>query len=208
MAFQFSGTALDVAIQQRAEGAEDDTPGLPESPTQELTEDEPGSDNRPAPETAAPEVVEQVISQPPQPPAAEVEREISPSPPAVSKSQARQRKHPVRDVRLVPNRRTRPAAPEESHPQMQAFVTRWQPFLTETQLGICYYVYNNSIAVGKEYCFTSNPKLMAAASKTERQIKTVLNQLVDWGLLLKGETVFNVPRDNRGTYYKLSIDKE
>ena len=48
---------------------------------------------------------------------------------------------------------------------------------------------------------------MAAVSKTERQVKTVLNQLLAWDFLLKGETVVNAPREKRGTYYKLSPDK-
>ena len=48
---------------------------------------------------------------------------------------------------------------------------------------------------------------MAAVSKTERQVKTVINQLIDWGFLVKGETVVNAPREDRGTYYRLNIDK-
>lgn len=91
--------------------------------------------------------------------------------------------------------------------QLLAFISRWKPFLTETQLGICTYLYNNSAAVGQEYCFTSTAKLMAAVSKTERQVKTVLNQLTDWGFLVKGETVINAPRERRGTYYKLAVTK-
>ena len=207
MAFQFSGTALDVAIQQREEGAEDALPALSEAAALNVSDAEPGQDNQPAPEAPAPEIVEQTPALPPQPPPAVAEREASPSPAEVFEPQVRQRSRPARGVRLMPTKRSRTATPEEFHPELQAFVTRWKPFLTETQLAICTYIFNNSLAVGEEYCFTSTAKLMDAVSKTERQVKTVLNQLLDWGFLLKGETVVNAPRENRGTYYKLAIDK-
>ncbi len=59
-------------------------------------------------------------------------------------------------------------------PEIQIFVDRWKPFLTETQINVCIHIYNNSTALGSEYCFTSTPKLMSVVSKTERQVKTVL----------------------------------
>ena len=99
------------------------------------------------------------------------------------------------------------AAVEIGDAQLQTFLSRWKPFLTETQLGICTHIYRNSVSVGRESCFTSTAKLMAAVSKTERQVKTVINQLIDWGFLVKGETVVNAPREDRGTYYRLNIDK-
>ena len=92
-------------------------------------------------------------------------------------------------------------------PEIQSFVDRWKPFLTETQLNVCIHIYNNSIVLGMEYCFTSTPKLMSVVSKTERQIKTVLDQLITFNFLERGETVVNVPREKRGTYYKLNLDK-
>ena len=92
-------------------------------------------------------------------------------------------------------------------PQIQVFVDRWKPFLTETQLNVCIHIYNNSTALGSEYCFTSTPKLMSVVSKTERQVKTVLDQLISFNFLERGETVVNVPREKRGTYYKLNLDK-
>ncbi len=207
MAFQFSGTALDVAIQQREEVAEDASPDISEVPANNLPEDGPSPVNNPVPELATPQVVEDVLSEPPQHPADVTEQESSISPPATAKPQTRQRRPPTRDVRLVTDKRNRSASQEEIDPQLQAFITRWKPFLTETQLGICTYIYNNSAAVGQEYCFTSTAKLMAAVSKTERQVKTVLNQLADWGFLIKGETVINAPREQRGTYYQLAVTK-
>ena len=92
-------------------------------------------------------------------------------------------------------------------PELRTFVDRWKPFLTETQLNICIYIYNNSTAVGLEYCFTSTPKLMSVISKTERQIKTVLNQLITLQFITRGETIINAPREKRGTFYKLNVNK-
>ena len=207
MAFEFSGTALDVAIQQREERVEDASAKISETPAQELLEDEPGPANEPAPEVAAPQAVNDEPAESPRPPAVMAEQAPSPSRPAVARPQSHQRRHPTRDVRLLADKRSGPAASAETQPQLMDFLTRWKPFLTETQLGICTHVYNNSSAVGREYCFTSTAKLMAAVSKTERQVKTVVNQLMDWGFLVKGETVVNAPREERGTYYKLILDK-
>jgi hypothetical protein len=207
MAFEFSGTALDVAIQQREERVEDASAEISETPARVLLKDEPGSANEPAPKVAAPQAVNDEPAEPPRPPAVATEQAPSPSRPAVAKPQTRQRIHSARDVRLLADKRGGPAASAETQPQLRNFLTRWKPFLTETQLGICTHVYNNSVAVGREHCFTSTAKLMAAVSKTERQVKTVVNQLMDWGFLVKGETVVNAPREERGTYYKLIIDK-
>jgi hypothetical protein len=206
MAFQFSGTALDVAIQQREEGVEDASPEISEVPAQELAKNEPDPVNDPIPEAEAPQAVKDEPSEWPRHSAA-AGQEVSSSLAAPSKPQSRPGRRATRDVQLVPNKKGRSATPEETDSQLQSFITRWKPFLTDTQLGICTHVYNNSIAVDQEYCFTSTAKLMAAVSKTERQVKTVINQLTDWGFLIKGETIVNSPRESRGTYYKLIIDK-
>ena len=218
LAFQFSGTALDVAIQQRGEGAEDtatevyETPDreISEVPSRELPADEPARVNDFAPEVQTPQALKETTQAPePAPPPAVslTPQEPSPSSRAAAVPAARQRKPPAKDDSLITLERGVPAALVSADDQLPAFITRWKPFLTETQLGICTYVYNNSAAAGREYCFTSTAKLMAAVSKTERQVKTVLNQLTDWGFLVKGETVINAPRERRGTYYKLAVTK-
>lgn len=207
MAFQFSGTALDVAIQQREEVVEDTSSGISETPVKELSEDGTDTVNPPAPEVEAIQPVREEAPEPPQSPEPVFEQESFPSPPPIVRSQARQRRHPRREVRLVPDKKSRSDFPEVSDPQLLAFITRWKPFLTETQLAVCIYIYDNSVAVGREFCFTSTPRLMIAVSKTQRQIKTVVNQLIDWGFLAKGETIVNAPREERGTYYKLIMDK-
>lgn len=209
MAFQFSGTALDVAIQQRDEDVLGEAPpGVSEAPAQEFPGSVPNQIAEPIPEVETP----QAVRDEPQeiavlPAAAATVPEHYPSPLPPDGAQTRQRRFPTEATQPAPGKRNRPASKEELDPRLQAFVTRWKPFLTETQLGVCAHIFNNSLAVDREYCFTSTAKLMTAVSKTERQVKTVVNQLVDWGFLVKGETVVNTPRGNRGTYYRLVMDK-
>lgn len=207
MAFEFSGTALDVAIQQREEGAVESPAEISESATREPSEDAHSPTGTPATEA---EPAQDFIAETPEPPrhaSAAAEQSSSPPSPAVTRPLSRQRRAPSGGVRLVTDKRVGSAASEVADGQLQAFITRWKPFLTETQLGICTYVYSNSVPAGQEYCFTSTAKLMAAVSKTERQVKTVINQLTEWGFLVKGETVVNAPREQRGTYYKLIVTK-
>lgn len=204
MAFQFSGTALDVAIQQREEGTV--APGeASETPSRESSEHEhataPVASIGPQIEPAEALNEKTLESSQSVDDNAVLTQAVSPLPAA--KPQPHRRRTPVSSH----NRRGGPTASETSDEGLQAFINRWKPFLTETQLGICAYVYNNSAAVGQEYCFTSTTKLMSAVSKTERQVKTVLNQLTDWGFLIKGETVVNAPREQRGTYYRLEVTK-
>lgn len=207
MAFQFSGTALDVAIQQREDGVGESAPEISETAPQDTSKEEPGSDSSSVREVELAQEIKAEVPELPRHVDAAAELNPSPSLPTVTKPQPRQRRTPSGGVRLVTDKRATSAASEVSDSQLQAFITRWKPFLTETQLGICTYVYNNSFPSDQEYCFTSTAKLMAAVSKTERQVKTVLNQLTEWGFLVKGETVVNAPREQRGTYYKLVVTK-
>ncbi|MBC7931723.1 MAG: hypothetical protein H7Z38_14270 [Rubrivivax sp.] len=205
MAFQYSGTALDVAIQQREQDGEELPPEVParqESPAESVPIDTP------VPEAQQTQSVSATTEEPPAV-STDVEEEKPQPPPSVDNKPVQIEKQPSpRSVRLVAGKeKSKPVARVGTNPDLQAFVDRWKPFLTDTQLGICTYIYNNSTAINLEYCFTSTAKLMAAVSKTERQVKTVLNQLLVWELVIKGETVINAPREKRGTFYKLNPDK-
>ena len=207
MAFQFTGTALDVAIQQRAQEMESE-----EQPPAETSTDEP----RPAESvTAAAQTLEAASLQelnPGQPEPRDSPPEASQetnSPPrrVFPEPEPPERKRPPRGISLITGRKSKAPVPATAHPDLQAFISRWKPFLTDTQIGVCTYIYDNSVSKDLEYCFTSTAKLMEAVSKTERQIKTVLGQLIDWELLIKGETIVNAPREQRGTFYKLNLYK-
>lgn len=210
MAFQFSGTALDVAIQQREQEGGESLSAETRVP-ETLAEDTLPVESQQADEISSEPQLNQLHN------AASAADALSASsavavenlslPPVNRQVEAVERHRPLRNVRLTPAKKVRPIAGTNVPPELQAFIDRWKPFLTDTQIGICAYIYHNSTAVNQDYCFTSTAKLMAAVSKTERQVKTVLNQLLDWDFLLKGETVVNAPREQRGTYYKLSQDK-
>jgi hypothetical protein len=202
-AFQFSGTALDIAIQQREQEEQEETSttstdeGLPEELSRQVS---------PSPEVHTPQEITHAE-----------ETAVSPDTnselPSVPTSLPQKRTETL--VRRIAQRNT-PAQTRikneavkstANSQELSTFIIRWKPFLTDTQIKICTYIYNNSTAVNKEFCFTSTSKLMAEVSKTERQIKTVLNQLIEWNFLIKGETIVNAPREKRGTHYKLNLEK-
>jgi len=203
MAFQYSGTALDVAIQQREQDGETPPPEIPAD-----EESTAGSAAIGAQDSEAPQA--QPVNPIPEesyPVSPDVKEEKPPPPPVDYKPEQTAKQTSPKSVRPLPGKQSKPITLASTNPDLQSFIDRWKPFLTDTQLGICTFIYNNSTAIHQEYCFTSTAKLMAAVSKTERQIKTVLNQLLDWELVIKGETVINAPRDKRGTYYKINPDK-
>ena len=210
MVFQFSGTALDVAIQQREQDVE--VP-LPETHNQSTHPDEsPLGDTLRSDRLSSEIQLDQSDNLTPavtHPVSLPIEEEKLPPRHAKYRTEtAEKQKHqPQSRVRLLPANKNRTSATVNVAPDLQAFIDRWKPFLTQTQIGICAFIYSNSKAINQEYCFTSTAKLMVAVSKTERQVKTVLNQLIDWEFLHKGETVINSPREKRGTFYKLNPDK-
>lgn len=205
MAFQFSGTALDVAIQQREQEVVEETAA--ETPSDEAPLDESLQATSPAPEAESLQELNPTATEPSSD-ASDADREpISPASADAPKPESVEKRQPPRSVSLITGRKSKTPVPATAAPDLQAFIIRWKPFLTDTQIGVCTYVYNNSVAINREYCFTSTAKLMEAVSKTERQVKTVLNQLIDWELLIKGETIVNAPREKRGTFYKLNPDK-
>lgn len=204
-AFQFSGTALDIAIQQREE-EELEKQSL-RIPANKVLSDEPLQEASSDFEAQPLQEVRVTISEH-LPVIPEINQQvISPATPPPQKLVSVERKQPQRSAPVPTGSKNKIPGSAAVSPDLRTFITRWKPFLTDTQIGICTYVYNNSTAAGKEFCFTSTAKLMAEVSKTERQVKTVLNQLIAWKFLIKGETIINAPRERRGTHYKLNLDK-
>ena len=204
-AFQFSGTALDIAIQQREQEEQEETS---ETSVNESPPEKSFQQSSPSPEvshihelTSAPTEETPVISD------TRREPQSSSLPSLQTKTETVVRRAAPRNSSTLMRGKNEVITSTANSPELGAFITRWKPFLTDTQIKICTYVYNNSTAVAKEFCFTSTAKLMAEVSKTERQIKTVINQLIDWNFLIKGETIVNAPRDKRGTHYKLNLNK-
>jgi hypothetical protein len=204
-AFQFSGTALDIAIQQRERAEQEETS---ETSVDAGLAEEPSLQAFPSPEvshlqelTSAP--AEDISVTPDNTP----EMETIPVPPPQKKPVTVVRRAVQRNSPTLTRNKNEVFADIADSQELETFISRWRPFLTDTQIRICTYVYNNSTAVDKEFCFTSTARLMAEVSKTERQVKTVLNQLIAWNFLIKGETIVNAPREKRGTHYKLNLDK-
>ncbi len=203
MAFQYSGTALDVAIQQREQDKE-----ISPSETPANEESSAGSAAIDVQDSEVPRVQSvnfTTAAAHPAPPDIEEQESFSPQL-DYQRGQTAKQTSP-KSFRPLSGEKNKRLALASTNLELQSFIDRWKPFLTDTQLGICTFIYANSTAINQEYCFTSTAKLMAAVSKTERQVKTVLNQLLDWELVFRGETVINTPRDKRGTYYKLNPDK-
>ncbi|HEY9404802.1 MAG TPA: hypothetical protein VIQ24_19250 [Pyrinomonadaceae bacterium] len=204
-AFQFSGTALDIAIQQREQEEQEE---ISETSVDESLPEKSFQQSSPSPEvshvhevTSAPTEETSVI------PDTKRELQSSSPPPLQTKTETVVRRVAPRSASTLMRGKNEVTTSNANSSELGTFITRWKPFLTDTQIKICTYVYNNSTAVAKEFCFTSTARLMAEVSKTERQIKTVLNQLIDWNFLIKGETIVNAPRDKRGTHYRLNLDK-
>lgn len=205
MAFQFSGTALDVAIQQREQKIGEEHPT--ETSPDEVRPNESLETVSIVPDAESLQEVRPAKTAPP-PSTSDIKRDqISPAGSTIQKAKAVQKRQPSNSVSLITGRKSKATVPETAAPELQAFIIRWKPFLTDTQIGLCSFIYNYSVAINQEFCFTSTTKLMEAVSKTERQVKTVLNQLLDWELLIKGNTIVNAPREKRGTFYKLNLDK-
>lgn len=204
-AFQFSGTALDIAIQQREQEEQEET--------SESSANEPVPKGRLQQPPLPPEVlhvqdVSDVLTT--EEPATPDTNQVLPTvtvPPPQKKTETVVRRVAQRSSQTATRSKNEDITSTFNSSELGTFITRWKPFLTDTQIRICTYIYNNSTAVDKEFCFTSTAKLMAEVSKTERQVKTVLNQLIAWNFLIKGETIVNAPREKRGTYYKLNLDK-
>jgi hypothetical protein len=204
-AFQFSGTALDIAIQQREQEEQEETI---ETAVDARISEEAAPHPFPSPEVPHLQEVtpisDEEISLTPE---IRQEPQSRPAPSLPKKTETVVRRATPRNTPTPTRSKNNVIAHTENSPELGTFITRWRPFLTDTQIRICSYIYNNSFAVDKEFCFTSTAKLMAEVSKTERQVKTVLNQLIDWNFLIKGDTIVNAPREQRGTHYKLNLDK-
>lgn len=220
MAFHFSGTALDVAIQQRTQEAEaaasepvvevngQDKPVISTLLAEKEEFDQAISPDRSdrSPASTAP-----VLSERENYPLTIMRREEEQQPPPARQQLLARDKNQalikLRSSRKLAIKKLAARSATKGGPDLQAFVERWKPFLTDTQIKICVYIYNNSIAVDQDYCFTSIAKLVSTVEKTARQVITVINQLLDWELIIKGDTIASAPRGGRGTYYKINPDK-
>ena len=86
------------------------------------------------------------------------------------------------------------------------FSKRWSAILRSGQMSVCRALFELSYAVGQTECFTSMPKLAAAAGLKERQCYNVVAQLEQLGFIERPE-IFNTPT-KKGTIFRLFLSQQ
>jgi hypothetical protein len=86
------------------------------------------------------------------------------------------------------------------------FSRRWAPILRSGQMSVCRVLFEMTYAVGDAECFTSMPKLAAAAGLKERQCYNVVAQLELLGFIERPE-IFNTPT-KKGTVFRLFLSPQ
>lgn len=83
------------------------------------------------------------------------------------------------------------------------FSKRWSPILRSGQMSVCRVLFEMTYSVGLPECFTSMPKLAAAAGLKERQCYNVVSQLEQLGFIDRPE-IYNTPT-KKGTVFRLHL---
>ena len=83
------------------------------------------------------------------------------------------------------------------------FSRRWSPILRSGQMSVCRALFEMTYEIGQTECFTSMPRLAAAAGLKERQCYNVVGQLELLGFIERPE-IFNTPT-KKGTIFRLFL---
>lgn len=86
------------------------------------------------------------------------------------------------------------------------FAKRWSPILRSGQMSVCRVLFAMTHAVGQTECFTSMPKLAAAAGLKERQCYNVVAQLELLGFVERPD-IYNTPT-KKGTVFRLYLSPQ
>ncbi len=86
------------------------------------------------------------------------------------------------------------------------FSKRWSPILRSGQMSVCRALFEMTYAIGEIECFTSMPKLAAAAGLKERQCYNVIAQLGLLGFIERPE-IYNTPT-KKGTIFRLFLSPQ
>jgi hypothetical protein len=98
------------------------------------------------------------------------------------------------------------AAPGVIPQAFRDFSKRWSPILRSGQMSVCRVLFEMTHAVGQIECFTSMPKLAAAAGLKERQCYNVVGQLEQLGFIDRPE-IYNTPT-KKGTVFRLYLSPQ
>jgi hypothetical protein len=178
MALQFSGTALDVAIQQR-EQESDLNPSLDDERTEE--------DIQPPLPTTGARRVEEAHALPETKALLNQDAGSDNIRPVTIEDSTR-----TAEIRLVNSKKssgrsvvTRRKTPQlsSSDSSFAAFVARWKPGLHRGQLKMCEVLYNKTHAVGCMECETSFSILMRESGLSRRQSFQVISELEKMGFV-------------------------
>jgi hypothetical protein len=106
-----------------------------------------------------------------------------------------------------------PTGPETSarqaggvSPSFGEFSKRWSPILRSGQMSVCRVLFELTYEAGLAECFTSMPRLAAAAGIKERQCYNVVAQLEQLGFIARPE-IFNTPT-KKGTVFRLFLSPQ
>jgi len=203
MALQFSGTALDVAIQQREQ-----EPKTPPSPTEEQpaeetaeTQSDPLLANEVRQVEEAPHVSERPLSQ---------EADTGNIEPTATEDPTRNKEIHLVDSKksssrpVVANRKISP--PSISDSSFQAFVERWKPGLHRGQLKMCGVLFNMTYAVGRTDCETSFSVLMHESGLSRRQSFQVISELEKMGFVERLTTPKHSTRKGTGSNIRFHLE--
>ncbi len=102
---------------------------------------------------------------------------------------------------VAPQPSTAPSKP--TFASFADFSKRWAPILRSGQMSVCRVLFEMTHGVGQLECFTSMPKLAAAAGLKERQCYNVVAQLEQLGFIDR-PAIFNTPT-KKGTIFRLFL---
>jgi hypothetical protein len=91
-------------------------------------------------------------------------------------------------------------------PTFGDFSKRWAPILRSGQMSVCRVLFEMTHSIGQTECFTSMPKLAAAAGIKERQCYNVVSQLEQLGFIDRPE-IYNTPI-KKGTVFRLYLSPQ
>jgi hypothetical protein len=202
IAFQFSGTALDVAIQQSQE-EDAESPQLEDAPSggeNPLANAEPLTLNEIQPVEADLPTQEIVVK-----PHLEAREDALPAITAANLA--------VPDIHLVGKKRhsrrsvsaKKASQPSTSNPSFQAFVDRWKHGLRRGQLKMCEVLFNKTYAVGLTECETSFSVLMREAGLSRRQSFQIISELEKMGFVERLATPKHSTRKGTGSLIRFHI---
>jgi hypothetical protein len=204
IAFQFSGTALDVAIQQSQEESDSDpkNEGL-----------QPGDEQKIAESVSSVEEANSLdeINLPDQEVTVSRQSETGEE----SKPEITTEDLALPDIHLIGtkarSRRSVSASRKNSplsasNPSFQAFVDRWKHGLRRGQLKMCEVLFNKTHAIGHTECETSFSVLMHESGLSRRQSFQIISELEQMGFVERLETPKHITRKGTGSHIRFHLN--